>query len=54
MVAAGGRRTIVLAAIANRVDVLEHMPDGRSVIDEEHVNSLSRRLAARPRSSRLP
>jgi alkanesulfonate monooxygenase SsuD/methylene tetrahydromethanopterin reductase-like flavin-dependent oxidoreductase (luciferase family) len=41
MVAAGGRRTIArAAAVANRVDVLEHMPDGRPVIDEAHVNSL--------------
>ena len=41
MVAAGGRRTITLAAaVANRVDLLERMPEGRPVLDEEHVNSL--------------
>jgi alkanesulfonate monooxygenase SsuD/methylene tetrahydromethanopterin reductase-like flavin-dependent oxidoreductase (luciferase family) len=40
MVAAAGRRAIKLAApIANRVDLLETMPDGRPVLDAEHVNS---------------
>ena len=40
MVAAGGPRTAALAAtVANRVDFLESMPDGRPILDAEHVNS---------------
>jgi alkanesulfonate monooxygenase SsuD/methylene tetrahydromethanopterin reductase-like flavin-dependent oxidoreductase (luciferase family) len=40
MVAAGGRRaTAQAAAVAKRVDLLESMPEGRPVLDAEHVNS---------------
>jgi alkanesulfonate monooxygenase SsuD/methylene tetrahydromethanopterin reductase-like flavin-dependent oxidoreductase (luciferase family) len=49
MVAAGGPRTIRLAAaVANRLDFLESMPEGRPVLDAEHVNSrehLTERIA---------
>lgn len=49
MVAAGGPRTTALvAAVANRVDFLESMPDGRPILDAEHVNShahLAERIA---------
>jgi alkanesulfonate monooxygenase SsuD/methylene tetrahydromethanopterin reductase-like flavin-dependent oxidoreductase (luciferase family) len=41
MVAAAGPRTTRLAAaVANRLDFLESMPDGRPVLDAAHVNSL--------------
>jgi alkanesulfonate monooxygenase SsuD/methylene tetrahydromethanopterin reductase-like flavin-dependent oxidoreductase (luciferase family) len=49
MVAAHGPRTIRLAAaVANRVDFLESMPDGRPVLDADQVNSeehLAERIA---------
>jgi alkanesulfonate monooxygenase SsuD/methylene tetrahydromethanopterin reductase-like flavin-dependent oxidoreductase (luciferase family) len=52
MVAAGSPRTIRLAAaVANRLDLLEYMPEGTPVLDAEHVNSREH-LAERITSAR--
>ena len=56
VVAAGGLRTTRLAAaVANRLDFLESMPEGRPVLDAEHANTeahLAERVATARDSAR--